>query len=243
MTFFTPKNLLKLTAIMGSASLLVACGGGGGGNTIDSRFPVGEATYNLLDTYQQKNLRITGTSDRNGYSTGLSGSVNWSQDALRAQSYFNGIPAWEQSTRVSGSMYEGNYYQQVYNNVIHYVDGQRKPLGYSDDRNYCVVTSSAPIPEYLHPGEGLVYANYRCYSDASMRYQTGTLSSSYVLGDGPSLFEANLAHIETFNKIGQGAPDVTQTNYVINLSGDTYFDSVTINRHEDRYNASIVYAP
>ena len=169
---------LKMRAAMSAFALatLQACGGGGDSVVASSAsFPISQA----LDSYVRdaKSSPVSITATVNGVPFAGSGTISESI----ATTTFEGVTAFQKSSTLAGTLSGFGQSIPISSTSASYFDANFKPLGKTDSAQYCVTTSTTPVPATARIGDSGNWVVYTCYTGSSKTVRLGTIAATYVL--------------------------------------------------------------
>ncbi len=222
------------------ATLVTGCGGGGGdggtpvgpssGNTSTSptTFPLQKAYANLNANGYGKTVNVTGTATVNGLAVPVTGNLQINQSPAITNATFNGQPADEIATSISGLITADGQSISVSTTTDNFYSTSGQPLGAESNSGFCVTDSYTALPTTINIGQTGTVATFTCYSDSTMSTLLGTSTTTYAITAGASTGTANLELIATgSNSQGQQVTN-SQTNFQMDTSGNLTFSSIIV---------------
>ncbi len=230
MKFTTPNFVVAVFSLF----LLAGCGGGGaaGGTaattSAPTTFPLRQVITNLYISGYQKSVTVGGTFNSGGAVYPVTGSLQLTESPANVSSTFNGQSALQQSGSITGPMNVNNETLNFANTGDAYLTTNYIPLGETGPNLYCVAKTAVPLPATVIIGQTGPYVTSSCFTDSTMATALETITTSFQIGAGISATTATASVIDVVVNTANQQTETTQTNYIIDTSGNFSFQSINI---------------
>lgn len=159
-------------------AFLASCGGDGGGSPLVSAtasFPISQALESYVKDTKSSQLSITATKD----SISLTGQGTLSESTTTTT--FEGVTAFQKTSILTATLSGAGQTIPISSTSSSYFDSSFRPLGQTDTGQYCVTTSTTPIPATAKIGDSGSWFVYTCYTNSSKTLRLGTITVTYIL--------------------------------------------------------------
>lgn len=235
------SNIKKLSLIVVAATL-TACGGGGdsagvaapatAATTTATSFPVQSALVYAYSNGLQQTLSVTGTTSDGGTSYPFSGALSFTLGKT-TNTTFNGVPALQYITTISGSVVVNGQNQPLNGNGTGYLDAHYAPIGSVGEGVICVPTTAGAYPATAVAGQTGTIASYACYTDSSKTVPLGTEKISYAASAGSASNTLDINVSDSFYDTSNQLFSSTSTVYTINSAGVPSISKIMISETWD----------
>lgn len=173
-----PFQLIVQVLALAFLAFLASCGGDGGSSPLVSAtasFPISQALESYVKDTKSSQLSITATKD----SFFLTGQGTLSESTTTTT--FESATAFQKTSFLNATLSGAGQTIPIKSTSSSYFDSSFRPLGQTDTGQYCVTTSTTPIPATAKIGDSGSWFVYTCYTDSSKTLRLGTITVTYAL--------------------------------------------------------------